>query len=159
MAAGTCRHARSRSAGKHQKKGSAKLNPHWRILFLDALGETSNVSEAARRAGITPSRAYKLRAEKPDFARKWRAALYAGYELLELELLGRLRAGEAKDGPKFDNAAALRLLALHRETAAQERAQQHNIDAATARRIIDGKLDELRQRVLARRIKGGETSA
>lgn len=51
------------------------------------------------------------------------------------------------------------LLALHRETAAQERAQQHNIDAATARRIIDGKLDELRQRVLARRIKGGETSA
>lgn len=33
------------------------LNRHWRGLFLDNLAETSNVSEAARYAGINPGRA------------------------------------------------------------------------------------------------------
>ena len=46
------------------------LNRHWRGLFLDSLAETSNVSEAARRAGINPSRAYKIRNEEADFAAK-----------------------------------------------------------------------------------------
>ena len=46
------------------------LNRHWRGLFLDCLAETSNVSEAARSAGINPSRAYKIRREEPDFARQ-----------------------------------------------------------------------------------------
>ena len=127
------------------------LSRHWRGLFLDCLAETSNVSEAARRAGINPSRAYKVRNEEPEFARLWRAALYVGYELLELELMGRLRAGEPKDGPRYDNASALRLLMLHRETVAQEHAQRSNIDTAQARALIDAKLEELRQRVIARR--------
>jgi hypothetical protein len=81
----------------------------------------------------------------------WHQALVEGYEHLEMELLARLRAGEAKDGPKFDNGAALRLLALHRDTMAQEHAQRRNMDSARARQIIDAKLEELRQRVIARR--------
>lgn len=134
-----------------------KLSRHWRGLFLDKLAETSNVSEAAKLAGINPSRAYKIRREEPDFARQWHAALVEGYEHLELDLLARLRAGEAKDGPKYDNGAALRLLALHRDTMAQEHAQRRNLDVMQARALIDRKLEELRQRVLARRDADGET--
>ena len=133
------------------------LNRHWRGLFLDYLAETSNVSEAARRAGINPSRAYKIRREESDFARSWHNALVEGYEHLELELLSRLRAGEAKDGPKHDNGAALRLLALHRDTMAQEHAHRRNLDEASARAMIEQKLDDLRQRVLARRDAEGTT--
>ena len=128
-----------------------KLNRHWRGLFLDCLAETSNVSEAARRSGINPSRAYKVRREESDFAKLWHLALVEGYEHLELELLARLRAGEAKDGPKHDNGSALRLLALHRDTMAQEHAHRRNLDEASARAMIEQKLDDLRQRVLARR--------
>ena len=127
------------------------LNRHWRGLFLDVLAETSNVSEAARRAGVNASRAYKIRREEIAFAKQWHDALIEGYEHLELELLSRLRTGEAKDGPKHDNAAALRLLALHRDTMAREHAQRRNMDAARARKIIDAKLEELRQQVILRR--------
>lgn len=133
-----------------------KLTRHWRERFLDLLAETSNVSKAARECGINPSRAYKVRREEPAFARKWQRALVEGYEHLELELLARLRAGEEKDGPKHDNASALRLLALHRDAMAQEHARRRNTDAATARAIIDAKLEELRQRVMARRGENAE---
>ncbi|MGB7373354.1 hypothetical protein [Pontixanthobacter sp.] len=134
-----------------------KLNRHWRGLFLDKLAETSNVSEAAKAAGVNPSRAYKVRREEQAFARQWHTALVEGYEHLELDLLARLRSGEAKEGPKFDNGAALRLLALHRDTMALEHAQRRNLDVISARALIDQKLDELRQRVLARRDANGET--
>ncbi|GAA4045958.1 hypothetical protein [Parerythrobacter jejuensis] len=127
-----------------------KLNRHWRTLFLDKLAETSNVTAAAREAGINPGRAYKIRREEPDFERQWHAAVVEGYEHLEMELLARLRDGEAKDGPKFDNGAALRLLALHRDTMSREHGQRRNLDARAARAIIDMKLEELRQRVIAR---------
>ena len=141
------------------KKAEAKpISRHWRDLFLDTLAETSNVREAARRAGIDASRAYKVRRKELKFARQWHAALIEGYEHLELELLSRLRSGEAKDGPKFDNGSALRLLALHRDTMAQEHAQRRNQDAASARAIIDAKLEELRQRILARREAAGDTA-
>ena len=106
--------ARSQTKIRPELKQGEKdtLNPHWRGLFLDKLAETSNVTEAAKFAGANPARAYKIRREEPEFARLWHAALVEGYEHLELDLLARLRAGEAKDGPKYDNGAALRLLAL-----------------------------------------------
>ena len=151
--------ARSQTKIRPELKQGEKdtLNPHWRGLFLDKLAETSNVTEAAKFAGANPARAYKIRREEPEFARQWHAALVEGYEHLELDLLARLRAGEAKDGPKYDNGAALRLLALHRDTMAQEHAQRRNLDVVSARALIDQKLEELRQRVLARRDADGET--
>ena len=133
-----------------------KLTRHWKTHFLEALADTSNVSEAARRANIRAPRAYALKRECPDFARLWHAALVEGYEHLELELLSRLRSGEPKDGPKFDNGAALRLLALHRDTMAQEHAQKRNLDASRARQIIDEKLEELRERIVMRRKLGAD---
>ena len=102
------------------KKGEdGPLNRHWRGVFLDYLAETSNVTKAAAEAGISPSRAYKIRREETEFAKQWREALLEGYEHLELETLRRLREGTATDGPKFDIANALRLLTLHRETVAR----------------------------------------
>ncbi|MCL6249811.1 hypothetical protein M3P36_01940 [Altererythrobacter sp. KTW20L] len=109
-----------------QKTGEKPgLDRHWRGLFLDTLAETSNVSAAAREAGINPSRAYKVRREEPAFRAKWYEALLEGYELLELETLHRLRMGvdAGKEDRKFDIANALRILMMHRETVARERAQ------------------------------------
>ncbi|MGB3739489.1 MAG: hypothetical protein WA948_09065 [Pontixanthobacter sp.] len=141
--------ATSKRTGKSRAK--PKLNPHWRELFLAALAETSNVTQAAKAAGTRPAHAYKVRRAEEGFARSWRAALIEGYEHLEFDILARLRAGEPKDGPRHDNGAALRLLALHKDTMAQDHAQQRNIDVAHARAIIDAKLEELRLRVIARR--------
>lgn len=126
------------------------LNRHWRGLFLDCLAETSNVSEAARSAGINPSRAYKIRREEPDFARQWMAALWEGYTHLELEVLRRLREGDLKteSGEKYDFAAAIRLLSAHRDTAAQAKAAQRNVSAAEIRASIDRKVEEIRYRVM-----------
>lgn len=127
-------------------------NPQWRRHFLAALAETSNVTAAAAAAKVHPSRAYKVRRLEPEFARQWRSALLEGYENLELEVLHRLRFGEPKDGEvKFDNTAAMRLLTLHRETVARERAMRENEELGTVRAAIHAKLEQLHRQVVARR--------
>ncbi|WP_260926498.1 hypothetical protein [Novosphingobium sp. 9] len=132
---------------------NAKPNAHWRGVFLAALAETSNVTAAAAAAAVPPSRPYKVRREEPEFARLWYAALLEGYENLEMEVLQRLRFGEGKDDAvRFDNAAALRLLGLHRETVARERALREDEDVAAVRASIDAKLEHLRLQVEARRL-------
>ncbi|MDJ0642797.1 MAG: hypothetical protein QNJ15_08260 [Erythrobacter sp.] len=123
------------------------LNRHWRGVFLDFLAETSNVTKAAEKARINPSRAYKIRREEPAFAKQWRAALLEGYEHLEMETLRRLRSGTETDGPKFDIANALRLLVMHRETVARAQAEERNVSAAEVRASIDRKVDAIRQQV------------
>ena len=60
--------ARTKIRHEYKKGEKDKPNRHWRTLFLDRLAETSNVSAAARAAGVNPSRAYKVRREEPDFA-------------------------------------------------------------------------------------------
>lgn len=147
------------TSGKRRTKISADLakdenksNRHWRAYFLAALAETSNVTAASAAAGVHPSRPYKVRREDPEFARAWRAALLEGYEHLEMELLHRLRFGEPKDADvKFDNTAALRLLGLHRETVARERAMRENEDLSAVRASIQAKLAQLRAQVMERR--------
>jgi len=123
-----------------------RLNRHWRGLFLDKLAETSNVAAAAREAGINPSRAYKVRRCEPDFARQWYEALLEGYEHLELETLHRLRMGTGKDDPKFDIGNALRLLALHKETVARERALRDDEDEDAILASLDAKIEAMRAR-------------
>jgi hypothetical protein len=132
-----------------------KSNRHWRDEFLAALAETSNVSAASAVAGVHPARPCKVRAEDPEFAQLWRAALLEGYEHLEMEVLHRLRFGEPKDADvKFDNGSALRLLGLHRETVVRERAMRESEDLGPVRAAIDAKLEQLRQQVVARRSAG-----
>lgn len=145
------------SSGKRRAKPT-KINPafkagekpnltrHWRTLFLDSLAETSNVSEAARRANVNPSRAYKVRREEPDFANAWRVALMEGYAHLEMETLHRLRNGTAKDDPKFDIANALRLLAMHKDTIARAMAQEGEGSEADVLASINAKIAAMRRR-------------
>ena len=122
------------------------LNPHWRSLFLDFLAESSNVSQSAQKAGINPSRAYKVRREEPEFAAAWLAALWEGYTHLEMEVLRRLREGDQSglDDAKYDFASAIRLLAAHRENAVRAQAQQRNVSAAEVRASINRKIEAIR---------------
>ncbi len=133
-----------------QKEGEKdKLDRHWRGLFLDTLADTSNVSEAARAAGVNPTRAYKTRRNEPEFARQWYAALLEGYDHLEMETLHRLRMGTGKDDPKFDIANALRLLIAHRDSVARERARRDHEDEQSVLASLNAKLEAMRQRQLA----------
>ncbi|WP_174522615.1 hypothetical protein [Novosphingobium lentum] len=133
-----------------------KPTPKWVRPFLAALADTSNVSAAARKAGIATSAVYERRRADSDFNRRWQVALCEGYDNLEMELLHRLRTGEVKvalgarkGSRSFDNATALRLLAAHRDSTTRSRALRDNVDAATIRASIDRKVAEMRDRVLA----------
>lgn len=144
--------ARASKPGASQTALEPMPNHHWQPVFLATLAETSNVSAAAAAVGIFTSRAYRQRRESPTFARAWHEALCEGYDLLELELLQRLRFGESKDAEaKFDNANALRLLSQHRETAARSRAIRENADVSEVRASILKKLLEMRDQSVARR--------
>lgn len=128
-------------------------SPKWSKTFLAELAATSNVSAAARKARIATATAYDARRNNPEFNRKWQQALCEGYDHLEMELLHRLRSGEvkpptgAKRGTRtFDNATAFRLLAVHRDSAARQRAINSNQDAASIVLSINAKLDLMRER-------------
>lgn len=139
-------HAASKTIpDRYKEEENTGLTKHWQTYFLDKLAETSNVTEAAEYSGAGLSRVYKLRRVNPDFARKWREALLEGYEHLELETIKRLREGTPADGPKYDIASALRLLALHKETVAKERARIEHSDEATILDSLNARLETMRR--------------
>lgn len=124
----------------------------WRTTFLDTLSRTSNVSAAARAARVDPGMVYRTRRSDPQFARDWFQALCDGYDMLELDLLRRLRMGDldnpaAKRRRKFDNATAFRLLAAHRDTVGQMRAAQEQVAEEDIIASINAKLDLMRERM------------
>lgn len=128
-------------------EAEGRIDKHWRTYFLQKLAETSNVSASADHVGVATSRAYKVRREDPAFAAAWRAALFEGYQHLEMEVLGYLRA--ANPDRKFDVANALRLLAAHRATVMQERPDSEEEDEQAVFDSIDAMIDEMRERSLA----------
>jgi len=123
-----------------------KRNTRWPIKFIEALARTSNVTQSAKEAGTDVSTVYRKRREDARFARLWAAALLEGYAHLELETLERLRHGTPADGPKFDIANALRLLTLHKETVARERAREEMEDEEEILASIERKIDAMRAR-------------
>jgi len=125
------------------RAAETKKNRHWRGEFLAALADTSNVSAASAAAGVHPSRPYKVRREDPEFARQWGAALCAGYDNLEMELLGYLRNPDPSR--KMDVANCLRLLIQHRQTVARERAQEDNRSEREVLDSIDAFIDRMRE--------------
>ena len=137
--------ARKRVSSRYTEGEQEAPSAAWRGFFLDKLSETSNVTEAAKFAKVDPSRAYKMRREDAEFARKWRTALVEGYDYLELETLRRLRHGTGPDDPKFDIGSALRLLALHKESVAKERAKVEHSDEAQVLASLNKRLDFLRR--------------
>ena len=144
--------AEVRTTQRHGKNKGKKVSSRWREAFIEALARTSNVTKAAKEAGIEPGQAYRERREKPQFYQRWQDALCEGYDHLELEVLRRLREGDfvTDDGNKYDFASALRVLAAHRDSVAKVRAQRSNTSVADIRASIDRKVDEIRQRVAAR---------
>lgn len=145
------------SAAARHDAAEEPLNKHWRGYFLQALAETSNVTAAAAKAGVSPSRAYKLRRDNPDFAAQWQAALQEGYDHLEIEVLGYLRNPDP--ARKVDVTAAIRLLAAHREAVARERALADNRDERAVLDSIDAMIDEMRERAAANAALMAEESA
>lgn len=133
-----------------------KPRRNWRKCFLAELAATSNVAASARKAKINPSTAYDARRNDAEFYRAWQEALCEGYEHLEMTLLHRLREGEikpasgAKRGTRtFDNATALRLLSLHRDSVSRERAVRDARNSGAILESINQKLDRMRERALA----------
>ena len=140
--------------------GSEKArSPHppknvWQPKFLAALSESSNVSAAAKKAGVDTFTVYKARREEAEFNRKWQVALAEGYDNLEMDLLHRLRIGQLEGGKvqarrKFDNAIAFRLLTAHREAVGRQRAIRSNEDEEAIIKSINDKLEKMRERRLA----------
>lgn len=119
----------------------------WRTTFFEALAATSNVTAAAARVNMPIRTIYKLRREDPEFAARWLTALHEGYDNLEIELLGYLRDSEPRR--KMDVAAALRLLAAHRETVERQRALAGEEDEQAVLDSLDAFFEGLRQRRLA----------
>ena len=67
----------------------APLSRSWKRIFLNALGQSSDLDAACAAARISVARAHSVRREDPEFAIAWRGALLEGYENLELETLFR----------------------------------------------------------------------
>ena len=129
---------------EREAEGEGAISRIWRTPFLSKLSETSNVTASAQYAKVSPSRAYKVRREDPEFAARWRAALLEGYEHLELEVLGYLRAADPQR--KMDVAGALKLLAIHAQTVAHERALREDDDEQAVLDSIDKFIDDMRER-------------
>jgi transposase len=130
---------------------------HWRKDFLEALAESSNVSASAAKVKVDPRTVYKLRREDGEFAARWLAALHEGYDNLEMELLGYLRA--PKPERKMDVAASLRLLAAHRDTVERRRSLTEDEDEQQVLDSIDRFIDEMRERRAANEAVLAETEA
>ncbi|MFA9201572.1 MAG: hypothetical protein ACEQR8_10400 [Cypionkella sp.] len=114
----------------------------WKKPFLQALAETSNVSASAARVNIPTATVYQTRRDDPAFATRWRAALYEGYEHLEMEVLAYLRGTDGER--KLDTANAIRLLAAHRQTVAEIRAIREDEDEQAVLDSIDALIDRMR---------------
>lgn len=75
---------------------SAIISAKRRALFIEALAECGNVTEAARVAGFSWRRAHQLRSERPEFAAEWDEALQQAAEKLEREAWRRAHDGVAE---------------------------------------------------------------
>lgn len=127
--------------------------------FIDALARTGNVSEAARRAGLSRSRAYQLRRADRAFAGEWEEAIEVAVDRLEAE--ARHRAVEGIEQPhfhqgrvcgtvrKYSDALLMFLLRAHRPHTYRERSdggpadfERHLAEARDRLRSRLGALDQ-----------------
>lgn len=135
--------AEAASPGPAHTKRKKRHNPEWKTDFLEALAETSNVSAAAFKAGTDPSTAYSLRRSDAEFAARWLDALLEGFQHLELEVLGFLR--DPDPAHKMDVGSSLRLLAVHRETVAKERARRTQRSEESILNTLNERIERLKQ--------------
>ena len=133
--------------------------------FLSALGDTCNVTLAAKIAGVGNTTVYSHRAKDAAFRKGWDAAIAQGFARLELEMLERALNGSAREikvGGEtqvvvdYPDRIGLALLKMHRDRAeAPERTARAEAEASAEevqelRAKILAKLERVRERVLAR---------
>ena len=138
---------------------SDSLSEESLCAFLDHLAETSNVSLSAKRAGVSRSAVYRLRASCPAFSHGWQMAIATGYDELEFRMLKTARFGTIKpvkrpDGSigkatEFDDAQGLKLLMAYKQSAEKARAEQppDPLVARSARDHLAAMLEQIRQRL------------
>lgn len=127
--------------------------------FLDHLAETSNVSVSAKRAGVSRSAVYRLRATSPAFSNGWQTAIATGYDELEFRMLKTARFGTIKpvkrpDGSmgratEFDDAQGLKLLMAYKTSIEKTRGDPapDPLAAKGAREQLATTLEQIRQRL------------
>ena len=138
---------------------SDSLSEESLCAFLDHLAETSNVSVSARRAGVSRSAVYRLRATCPAFSRGWQMAIATGYDELEFRMLKTARFGTIKpvkrpDGSigratEFDDAQGLKLLMAYKQSIEKTRSEPPADPqlARAARDQLAATLEQIRQRL------------
>lgn len=138
---------------------SDSLSEESLCAFLDHLAETSNVSVSARRAGVSRSAVYRLRATCQAFSRGWQMAIATGYDELEFRMLKTARFGTIKpvkrpDGSigratEFDDAQGLKLLMAYKQSVEKSRSEQpaDPLAAKGARDQLAATLEQIRQRL------------
>lgn len=99
-------------------------------IFFEQLAATSNVTHAARQAGMSKQAAYRHKSSHPEFARAWRRALDIGFAELEMLILRHALYGsertetvvdasgavkQVKTVHSFSGGTAFRLLLAHRD--------------------------------------------
>lgn len=132
-----------------KKKSPRKWSKRRVSEFLKVLGETCNVSEACRSSGLPMTVAYRHRKSDAAFRAEWLETIRVAYQRLELALLERSMNGTEKvfrrhDGSEdrmieFPNNLGLKLLQMHRNTAADMEAEAE---------LPPGELEELREQLL-----------
>lgn len=101
-----------------------------KAIFLEQLAATSNVTHAARQAGMSKQAAYRHKGSNPAFATAWRRALDIGFAELEMLILRHALHGsertetvvdasgavkQVKTVHSFSDGMAFRLLLSHRD--------------------------------------------
>ncbi|GKS02844.1 hypothetical protein [Sphingomonas aquatilis] len=108
--------------GKRPTKQWARWNAAMRDTFFAHLAGSCNIAASAAAIGLSPSQVQHRRRTNPQFAALWADAIEAGYQLLEMRLLGYALAGGGETiAPDDPNAlgpvhweGAIKLLTIHR---------------------------------------------
>ncbi|MGF1549735.1 MAG: hypothetical protein ACFBQW_04290, partial [Sphingomonadaceae bacterium] len=129
--------------GRHcvMRVGPGRWSAEKEEAFLAALTETANVAASARAVKTSTTALYRRRARDARFAARWRAALGAGYEDIELLLIreakealggapGARRRGGRRLKEPMTAAEAINLLKLHRASVKGGRPQLYGWRAA-----------------------------
>lgn len=149
-------------AAKWPKGWSAEA----RATFLAHLAETSNVSDAAREAGVSSSSVYQYRLRCAEFRKAWADALGEGYARLEARLL-KAALQEEFGAIKLETIRAraaaqrlgLALLTVHRPAVLKSASVQPDgpkaDDLPKRKDALIARIDTMRERIAATEGKDG----
>ena len=125
---------------------TAASNRNWKLVFLAAMRDISNVSHACRVSKVSRNAAYKAKDEDAQFSADWDDALKEGFDSLEAEMIKHAKHGVTRrvfmkgaDGePKkideyreYPYGMASMLLKAHKPSVYREQRDVLNLNATT----------------------------